>query len=168
MKITDLYEKIRSFEEALSQNQKEKSQCRKGCSQCCMVSLSIFQTEADHIRSWYHSLSSEKQEVLKATWKKDSPPSACHFLKDNACTIYEARPLICRTQGLAIKFQEEGKSFLDICPLNEELLATITEKEILNLDLLNLILSQLENMNAQGENRPRVKLSDLLEELARV
>lgn len=166
MKINELYDKIGNFEENLSPIQKEKTHCRKGCSQCCMVSLSVFEIEANHIRSWFHSLSPEKKLALKEIWKKESSSSACAFLKDDACTIYEARPLICRSQGLAFKFQDKGTSYIDICPLNEELLATITEKEILNLDLLNLILSQLENLDSQGTHRGRVNLSDLLRELA--
>lgn len=165
MKITDLYHKIAEFEENLSPTQREKTNCKKGCSQCCMVSLSIFQVEADNIRSWFQNLSLERKSAIKSAWKKESTPMACSFLKDDACTIYEARPLICRSQGLAFKFQESGSSYIDICPLNDDLLATITEKEILNLDLLNLILSQLENVESQGHSRPRVKLSDLLTEL---
>lgn len=168
MKITDLYEKISDFEENLSPFQKEKTQCRQGCSQCCMVSLSVFEIEANYIRSWFQTLPPERKEALRSAWKKESPASACAFLKNDACTIYEARPLICRSQGLAFKFQEKGTSYIDICPLNEELLATITEKEILNLDLLNLILSQLENLDAEGSARPRVKLSELLLELAKL
>lgn len=165
MKVTDLYNKITAFEENLSPIQREKTNCKKGCSQCCMVNLSVFQVEADNIRSWFQNLSPERKEAIKNAWKKESLPSACSFLKDDACTIYEARPLICRSQGLAFKFQETGTSYIDICPLNDELLATITEKEILNLDLLNLILSQMENLNSLGTQRPRVKLSDLLREL---
>lgn len=127
-----------------------------------MVDLSVFQVEADSIREWFSGLPAGKRSQLEELWSKDKPSEACAFLVDDACTIYEARPLICRTQGLPLRFVEGGQGFLDICPLNEEMLNTVSSTEIMNLDLVNVILAGIEK--AEGENRPRTKLKTLRDE----
>lgn len=164
MKIHDLYDKVRAFEEGMSKKTKDLSQCKKGCSRCCMVDLSVFQVEADNITNWFSHLSSSEQEKRRAQWK-DEPGEACSFLVNDACTIYEARPLICRTQGLAFSFKADSESFIDICPLNEDMLDVMLETEVLNLDLLNLILSQVEKLDASGNERPRIPLKELRKKL---
>lgn len=170
MHITDLYQKVAEFSESLGADSLAKSHCQKGCSRCCYVDLSVFQVEADNIQNWFNQLSAEAQSSLQAKWQKSlssmmnfqqEETKSCVFLHNEACTIYEARPLICRSQGLAMKFKDAEKEFLDICPLNEEMLDELTEKEVLNLDLLNMILSQLEKADAKDGVRPRVKLSEL-------
>lgn len=163
MNINDLYQKVQEFEDSVSKETKALSHCKKGCSRCCYVDLSIFQVEADNIRTWFKSLLPEQKEELRKKWREEGNPSACTFLRQEACTIYQARPLICRTQGLAFKFQVQGQVFLDICPLNEKELEIIQQKEILNLDLINLILSELEK-SASPNLRERVKLTTLIEE----
>jgi Fe-S-cluster containining protein len=99
---------------------------------------------------------------LKNLWAV-AAGEACAFLVDEKCSIYEARPLICRTQGLAFKYKHDEKDLIDICPLNEEMLDVLTTKEVLNLDLLNTILSQMER--AHPSRGPRQLLRDLREEL---
>lgn len=175
MTINDLYLKIEKFESDISAETKKLSQCQKGCSRCCYVDLSVFQLEADNIKSWFLSLSDEQKFNLREKWLSPlrktinfhgEEVSSCPFLHHEACTIYEVRPLICRTQGLALKFKLESEELIDICPLNDEMLNLISSKEVLNLDLLNLILSQLEKVESGGQLRDRVKLNALRSSLA--
>jgi Fe-S-cluster containining protein len=43
----------------------------------------------------------------------------CIFLNNHKCTIYEARPIICRTHGLPLLFVgEQGNWELSACELN--------------------------------------------------
>jgi Fe-S-cluster containining protein len=176
MQIKDLYQKVAEFSEGLGEDAQALSHCQKGCSRCCYVDLSVFQVEADNIQTWFQNLSSAEQVVLKEKWQRplqttenfhQVPTQSCVFLHEEACTIYEARPLICRSQGLAMKFKAEDEEYLDICPLNEDMLDKLTEKEVLNLDLLNTILSQLEKAAAKNSARPRISLSDLRASLGR-
>lgn len=163
MNVNDLYQKIQEFENGISAETSALSHCRKGCSRCCYTDISIFEIEADNIRNWFKSLSEEKRTSLRSRLRNEANTGGCSFLYQEACTIYEARPLICRTQGLAFKFLVQGETFLDICPLNEKELEVIKEKEILNLDLINLILSKLES-GESSELRDRVSLKALKEE----
>jgi Fe-S-cluster containining protein len=170
MTINDLYLKVSEFEKNISNETLSLSNCKNGCSRCCYVDLSVFQIEADNIRSWFHSLSSREKNTLQKKWQEPLSKMvnfhgeevfSCPFLSNESCTIYEARPLICRTQGLALKFKDQQEEFVDICPLNEEMIENISTTEILNLDLLNLILSQLENIQSQGSGRERPRLETI-------
>ncbi len=162
MDIKSLYQKVCDFEKAQSPGAKILSQCKAGCSKCCYVDLSIFSIEADQIRDHFKKLKVEEKVMLKNQWVRPAG-EACAFLVDEKCSIYEARPLICRTQGLAFKYKQEEKELIDICPLNEEMLDVLTTKEVLNLDLLNTILSQMEQ--AHPSRGPRQPLRELREEL---
>jgi uncharacterized protein len=91
-------------------------QCRRGCSSCCVDDLTVFESEAAHIRLHHAALlASGTPHVV----------GACAFLdRDGSCRIYAARPYVCRTQGLPLRWVEEREGgateLRDICPLNEE------------------------------------------------
>lgn len=159
--INDLYKKVAQFESELGTDIKSLSQCKNGCSKCCYTDISIFEVEASNIRKWFASLSIDQQNSIKDKWQLPQTEGSCAFLRNESCTIYEARPLICRTQGLALRYMEEGEPFIDICPLNEEMIEEMEDKDVMNLDLLNTIISKLETDSANGVNRPRISLKDL-------
>lgn len=159
--INDLYKKVAQFETQLSDDIKSKSQCKNGCSKCCYTDISIFEVEASNIKKWFAGLSIERQNEIREKWSLPQTEGSCAFLRNESCTIYEARPLICRTQGLALRYMEEGEPYIDICPLNDEMIEEMEDKDVMNLDLLNTIVSKLETESAAGMNRPRISLKDL-------
>lgn len=89
--------------------------CRRGCSDCCVDDLTVFQVEADRIRATHARLLAEAAP---------HPAGACAFLDEQgSCRIYDARPYVCRTQGLPLRWLEEDEreeivEQRDICPLN--------------------------------------------------
>ncbi|MEE2960728.1 MAG: YkgJ family cysteine cluster protein [Myxococcota bacterium] len=90
-------------------------QCGKGCHECCVDELTVFEVEAQSIQARY-------PHVLK---EKPHPPGKCAFLNfDGECRVYEARPYVCRSQGLPLRWVDEHQGewveFRDICPLNDE------------------------------------------------
>ena len=165
MNINDLYQKVAEFEDKRTDSFVQKLECKKGCNQCCYTDFSIFETEAENIKIWFESLSLDEKEKLKqklATTQEDKDGiGPCAFLKDDVCTIYHVRPLICRTQGNAFMLEENGQQNLDICPLNEEAIDQINQSDILNLELLNTILTKMNS--AQGFSGKRISLKDLKE-----
>jgi Fe-S-cluster containining protein len=165
MLIEDLYAKVDTFQSRLRDELTSRSQCKQGCSRCCYVDLSVFEVEANRIREWFQSLGKTEQQSILRQWKEPKQDGACVFLRNESCTIYEARPLICRTQGLALSFQDEAKTWIDICPLNDSMLEIVKENEIINLDLLNRMLSGLENQDANGAIRSRIPLTALQAEI---
>lgn len=76
--------------------------CREGCSHCCHIPVAITSSEAALLaeasgRSMVIPPSARRLVDLNAV---DEPPEAhetpCPFLKDHRCSVYEARPSICR------------------------------------------------------------------------
>lgn len=92
-------------------------QCRRGCCQCCVDDLTVFEIEAENIRLAHASLLVQQEP---------HPRGACAFLdSEGGCRIYADRPYVCRTQGLPLRWIDEGQNgdlveLRDICPLNEE------------------------------------------------
>ena len=91
--------------------------CERGCSACCVDEQEVFEIEAERIRR-------EHGELLREG--EPHPEGACAFLDDEgACRVYESRPYRCRTQGLPLRWFDEGPEgepveLRDVCELNEE------------------------------------------------
>ena len=90
--------------------------CHRGCDSCCAAGLSVLPVEAEHIA-----------RHLEAFPVDDVGARAdrCTFLDGGgACRIYAARPLLCRTHGLALKTSSSQHASLrivddvSVCGLN--------------------------------------------------
>jgi len=96
-----------------------KMACRSGCSACCHAHFSVFTGEALLMEQWFFGLPESDRQTLRTHWEnKPRNPLACAFLRENRCTIYPARPIICRTQGAPLRIQEKTGERIDACPLN--------------------------------------------------
>jgi hypothetical protein len=90
--------------------------CRRGCCDCCVDGLTVFEIEAERIRRCHAELLSQGAP---------HPPGGCAFLDESgSCRIYADRPYVCRTQGLPLRWigpgpDGEPAELRDICPLNE-------------------------------------------------
>ena len=65
--------------------------CKKGCSGCCHYSVTVSEVEIVHIEK--HA-KKKRNKVISP--KKDFHGSPCPFLEKGVCSIYEARPFVCR------------------------------------------------------------------------
>jgi uncharacterized protein len=131
-------------------------QCARGCSSCCVDTLSVFEVEAELIRSVHGSLLADGLPHGQG---------ACAFLSDlGACRIYEERPYVCRTQGLPLRWVADDEELRDICPLNEvadpeQALELIAPADCWTLGPFEEKMAQLEL--SQAISRPRVMLRAL-------
>jgi len=114
--LENLYKQLEKEVTPIEKIHAQRLNCKKGCFDCCVDEISVFEIEAENIKSRY-------AEFLKN--EKAGPLGACAFLdKDGGCRIYEDRPYVCRTQGLPLRWIQEQKDgnyveLRDICPLNE-------------------------------------------------
>lgn len=159
--IETLQENATAFFKNVSEKHPETYQCGKGCSKCCEAQFSIFTSEADRVRKWFTNLNHNQRLELKVLWSQwrdlNLKSNRCVFLNENICSIYEARPIICRTQGLPLYFRDENK--LDICQLNNTEENLSDKNEWLDLERLNKLLVLT---CSSGE---RIALSDLQADL---
>ena len=177
--LRSLQEKASDFFAQYEKKYHQEMKCTSGCSHCCIDGLSIFSWEAELIREWFASLEKEEAKRTIQKWKnKDDSTftnvegessSPCCFLVDDQCSIYPRRPIICRTQGMGLKWSEDGKTLRDHCPLNfqDPNLQTSQIEDELNLDVLNQMISQAQ-MIFTAQNRldqERVSLRELRDSL---
>lgn len=106
-------------------------ECRRGCTACCHVQLTVSRVEADSVRAGLAALSDVARErVRDRTGVEPAPDGPCVLLEpDGGCAVYAHRPLVCRTQGHALAypkgslapeavFAETDAADVTWCPLN--------------------------------------------------
>src|SRR5215510_15323244 len=152
--------------------------CRAGCSGCCHHHLSVFAVEAEEARAAIESLPApirarvEEQAREVIVREAQGEPVACPLLVNDRCSIYESRPLICRTQGLPLLMEaEDGEQEVDFCPLNfteAGAVDDLDEDHLVPLDVLNmrLALLNLEHCRETGldveVSGERIKMADII------
>lgn len=143
----------------------ERMACRRGCNACCVDELSVFAVEADNIADRFPDLAA----------MTPARRGVCVFLgEDGACRIYEARPYVCRTQGLPLRWLEsdargETHELRDVCPVHAERfpLESLTPAECLTLGVAEEHLARIAAWDAQQKGAdpaapPRVRLRGLV------
>lgn len=87
--------------------------CKRGCDSCCVDGLSVLPVEAAFIEA--HGGRPPARQRAGMCWFLDD---------DGACTVYEARPVLCRTHGLALKSADSTRALrvlqddVSACELN--------------------------------------------------
>lgn len=78
--------------------------CKKGCSHCCHISVKLTEPEALEIgKAIGAPPSSDAAERPERVVENE----ACPFLRNESCSIYEHRPIVCRTH-----FNMDGDNLL--------------------------------------------------------
>lgn len=147
--------------------------CAEGCDVCCHVRIGVFAVEAAPIRDALARLAREDPALrTRVRLQADDPAHAhrCALLVDGKCTVYEQRPLICRSHGLPVLVpdpREPAALQLDHCPLN------FTNEpppraSMLRLDAVNQPLALLarlwtapDSAGRSPPDDPRIALEDL-------
>ncbi len=155
-----LVSKVESFVQAAWERRKADMACREGCDGCCHAWLSLSPVEADAMREALRKLPPEARAEIAARGARElareaagESPARCAML-DGAgrCAVYEGRPLVCRTQGHALRYpsgvipeaaifgRAGGKGDVTYCPLN------FTEsapegRDVLDAELVDKLLS---------------------------
>lgn len=131
--------------------------CRKGCSQCCILEA-VFPVEAVSIAV----------EVInrKIKIRTERDNGLCNFLENGLCMIYDVRPIICRTHGFPVFFEEGGVQKADCCPLNFTEADETSSKAFIDIDKINSILYSINSLFIKELNLPfkpdeRIFLTDI-------
>lgn len=110
---------------------KDKTSCSKGCSFCCHDEIRMSSFEADYIKGYVFSnkIIPNRRLLKKQSRKPYSELSfadkQCSLLKNGECSIYEARPLICRTYNSTVE-PERCKDPIDVpCVRSGEILGIL-------------------------------------------
>lgn len=122
--------------------------CRVGCSSCCHVQFGVLGVEADRLRIALGALA-RHDPVLRGRVRSqalDPSRTACALLVDERCSVYDERPIICRSHGLPIRIKhDDGTMSTETCQLNF-VGAAAPEASTLLLDAVNAPLSVIARM----------------------
>lgn len=155
----ELLQKIDDKSQEISERHADEISCRSGCHSCCLPGLSIFPVEADAIVEHLNQVG--WQDVLANEEKAPHGANRCSFLNNRgACSIYEVRPVICRTHGLPMRVKTDEGPKRDSCPLNYQNsgLAALPDASLLNLELINTLLVLINQNYLESAERERVLL----------
>jgi hypothetical protein len=116
-----LVQKVSAFCEATTQRNRADMACGPGCSSCCQAWLSVCAVEHAQLVAAVAALPELKRSELAERGRREQAreaqdakaPARCAMLEpDGRCAVYEHRPLVCRTQGLALRYPP------DVVPLS--------------------------------------------------
>ncbi|NRB41131.1 MAG: YkgJ family cysteine cluster protein [Pseudomonadales bacterium] len=99
---TGKLKKIYKLQQELSDKIAPNTHCQKGCSHCCHYNVDILDIEAELISQTYGiqiknpATLFEPQPTGNQRGNANFHGQVCGFLKDNQCSIYQARPFMCR------------------------------------------------------------------------
>ena len=85
--------------------------CKSGCSSCCQA-FKVLPIEHEFIKA--------QLATTNFLINRDAKLKDCKFLVEDKCTIYEHRPIICRTHGYPlVRLNEEVQGYeVSYCNLN--------------------------------------------------
>lgn len=76
--------------------------CKAGCSECCEKGdYPISDIELEYLMHGYMKLENEVKIKIQENINTMEKGGSCPFLIQNLCSVYQYRPIICRTHGLA-------------------------------------------------------------------
>ena len=135
--------------------------CRKGCDMCCQRKFSVSAVEAYNIATLFRQLPAALQRAVH------KPKSSCAFLVDGACSVYAARPVICRTYGLpSLHRNENADAEISWCELNFTNVGDdfgFQADGIIDIDTLNAKLAGVNNLflKESGSDQERIPMDEI-------
>lgn len=113
--------------------------CSEGCSSCC-TAITLFPVEAAALNAALEALPADQQMTIRRHVAEHADGERCPLLEQHRCLLYAARPIICRTHGLPIIYDEGSQRKTDCCPLNTIEGESVSGSAVIDLDRLNTLL----------------------------
>jgi len=133
--ILEKYKKLLSSIDALCEKITNNSDggitCHTGCSSCCEAGIRLCPLEAFSIKQWS---------------RRQTPPKgngSCIFLENDLCSIYDVRPVICRTHGYPLLYNGDESLELSLCEKNFTSVGSIDSSLFVDMEKINALMAAL-------------------------
>lgn len=164
--------KVDAWCEATAARRADALVCRRGCVACCNTELEVAAVEAGVIERYLDARASTAMRArlaARGALGVEARRGRCVMLDDDdSCAIYENRPLVCRTQGHALRYPPgfvpvaavRARAAGDVtwCPLNY-VDAPPRPEDVLDAERIDVLLSVVDRRAAA--DAPRVSLREL-------
>ncbi|MBL4683137.1 MAG: YkgJ family cysteine cluster protein, partial [Nannocystaceae bacterium] len=97
--LVQLRRRVDAHFEAAVERSPTQFSCRAGCHECCRRGLSVFAIEAVRIENALEQLPDGARAQVRAQAMRPDE-ALCPLLLDGLCSVYDERPIICRSHGL--------------------------------------------------------------------
>lgn len=127
--------------------------CGPGCASCCQA-FSVLPIEAACLREAIDALPLASLERIGSNLAEGD--DRCPLLIDELCSVYAARPVICRTQGLPLAYVDEERQAIEVsaCKLNFPDDNAFAPESLLFMDGFNGRLSELNRAWCRKQGLP--------------
>ncbi len=164
--------KVDAFFDRVHAAHAAEMQCGSGCSDCCSVRLTVTLVEAATIAAALAAMPEEERRAIGARASSSSSAAGserCAALDaGDRCSIYAARPLVCRSHGAPIRRRDPDRSLpvVDACPRNFAAgFGDVPEADCFDQETISTVLAGLDAALADAvgaERGIRIDLGDLL------
>lgn len=154
----DLRAKVDAQFDKLYQKHRAEISCAEGCHSCCAPDLSVTRVEADAIRAHLERRPELIESLRALAGANPHRGQRCSLLDaEGRCSIYEARPLICRSHGAPVLVKiDEKREGIDACELNfTQGMEMLEVGDWIHLETLNTMLTLIDWRYALDEGRER-------------
>ena len=157
--LIQLRAKVDGFFEAVAERRPDELRCAAGCHACCVPDLSVCAVEAAAVEAALEGLDAPGLAALAERSEAPEPRERCVMLDASGrCVIYAARPLVCRSQGLPLRYSpgtlppeavraEGPDAEVSWCPLNFEEAAPEAD-DVLDAERVDVMLALVNRSTA--------------------
>ena len=132
----DLTSRVDAICRRIEERLRSEITCTSGCDGCCRH-LSLFPVEAAALAVSFQELPLSDRRRIRERTLSTLPIDPCPLLEQHRCLLYTARPLICRTHGLPLLLNRDGRRQVDYCLLNFKGVSSLPGSAVIDLDRLN-------------------------------
>ena len=154
----NLQEKVDAEFERLSTKHQSEINCSSGCHDCCAPELSVTRVEADQIKRFLLNDPALVVSLKQLATQDPHRGTRCTLLNEEGlCSIYEARPVVCRSHGAPVLVQiDEKREGIDACPKNFQSGMNMLEVgDWINIETLNTMTALIDWRYALDEGREK-------------
>lgn len=141
--LVQLGRKVEAHVGAVSGRHARRMHCGRGCHACCQPGLTVGPAEAARLRMFLEDAAAAAR-VRSLAAENPWHGTRCALLDaEGVCSVYEARPLVCRAHGVPQQVRDEGAGRRDACELNftDVELSSLESRDVLDLDVVHTVLA---------------------------
>jgi len=166
-RFAELAARVDALFQRIHDRHRVRMQCSSGCTDCCQPGLSVTPVEAVAIAVGLLGEPAGRRAQLAALAGRPGSDRCAALDPGGRCSIYEWRPLVCRSHGAPIRRREPGAlPVIDACPRNFGDGVEVDGDDVIDQETVSTVLAAVDAAFADEQGLPRGQRIDLAALLA--